>query len=80
MCVCIISSHAQLTVSTHLIYNAFVVGDVLAKVDSRIPDVVLTVQAAAGLLQVLMLGDGNLVPGETHRRNEVGQTAKHARG
>lgn len=49
-------------VSTHLFYDAFIVCDVLAEVHGWIPHVVLTVQTAAGLLQVLVFGDGNLIP------------------
>lgn len=55
-------------ISTHLIFNAFVVFNVPAEVYSWSPDIVLTVQTAAGLLYVLMLGDGNLIPGDRQDR------------
>lgn len=54
---------------THLIYNVFVVSDVLAEVHGWRPDVVLVVQTAAGLFQVLLLGDGNLIPGGKDARH-----------
>lgn len=57
--------------STHLVFYAFVVFNILAEVHSWRPDVVLTVQAAAGLLQVFMFGNCNLIPGEEQKRRRV---------
>ncbi len=66
-CLLLLFSHAD-SISTHLVFNAFVVFNVLAEVNSRSPHVVLTVQTAAGLLSVLMLGDGNFVPADRRNR------------
>lgn len=55
---------------THLIFNSFVVFNIIAEVNRWSPHVVLTIQTAAGLLQVLVLGDGNLVPGDTMERKK----------
>lgn len=54
-------------VTTYLIFNAFVVFNILAEVNSWSPNIILTVKTTAGLFRVLMLGDGNFIPGKDRK-------------
>lgn len=61
-----------MSLDVYLVFDALVVLYVLAEVDSWTPHVVLTVQTAAGLLCVLMLGDSHLVPGGRGEKERSG--------
>lgn len=55
-----LSSH----VNAHLVCNALIIFNVLAEIHGWIPDAILVVEATTALLRVLLLRDGNLIPGE----------------